>query len=109
MIKPFNKNMRDTISYVRAVRSIQEITDPDLIELREILIREITLELSEPEYMTIGDRVEQLIELDKKYDQAHLETFVREQNVLPLFVQEGVGYYQVTKELDKAITIFFQR
>ena len=97
------------INYIEAAFLLQQMTDPQLKDLKKILIDEIMLELSEPDYMTIQDRVEQLIELGRTYDLVRLEAFINQQSILPLFVQDGIGYYQVTKELDNAITIFFQQ
>lgn len=97
------------INYVEAAFLLQQMTDPQLQDLRKMLIDEMVLELSEPDYITIQDRVEQLIELGRTYDLARLEAFINQQKILPLFVQDGTGYYQVTKELDNAITIFFEQ
>lgn len=110
MIKEFNRIMETTtvIDYIKAAFLLQQMTDPELSDLKKILINAMVLELSEPDYMTIQDRVDQLIELGRTYDFCQLETFINQQNILPLFVQDGIGYYQVTKELDNAITIFFK-
>lgn len=97
------------IDYVEAAFLLQQITDPALSDLKKILINEMVLEFSEPDYMALQDRVEQLIELGRTYDVSRLESFINQQNILPLFVQDDIGYYQVTKELDNAITIFFKQ
>ena len=97
------------INYVEAAFLLQQLTDPDLAELRKILTNEMILELSELDYMTINDRVEQIIDIGREYDHSRLEAFVKQQNILPLFTQDEISYYQVTPELDNAITIFFKQ
>lgn len=107
----FNKLMEDItiIDYVKAAFFLQQLTDPDLVELKKILVNEIILELTEPDCMCINDRVEQIIEIGREYDLHQLETFIKQQNILPLFVQDETGYYRITNELDNAITIFFKQ
>lgn len=97
------------INYVEAAFLLQQLTDPDLAELRKILANEMILELSEPDYVTINDRVEQIIDIGREYDHSRLETFIKQQNISPMFIQDEISYYQVTPELDNAITIFFKQ
>lgn len=97
------------ISYIEAAFLLQQLTDPDLIELKKILTNEMMLELSEPDYITINDRVEQIIDINRQYDLSRLEAFVKQQNIVPLFIQDEISYYQVSPELDNAITIFFKQ
>lgn len=97
------------INYIEAAFLLQHLTDPELAELKKILADEMILELSDPGYVTIDDRVEQIIDIGREYDHSRLETFIKQQNISPVFIQDEISYYQVTNELDNAITIFFQQ
>lgn len=97
-----------SIDYIEAAFLLQQITDPSLQELKKLLTQVMIEELQEPECLTLQDRVAQLTETSYTGDSLErLTAFVKQQGIQPVFVENSNEYYQISQELDHAITIFF--
>lgn len=99
-----------SINYIEAAFLLQQITDPELQELKALLTQVMIEELQEPECLTLEDRVAQITDASYSDDSlSRLNAFVKEQGIQPIFVENQTEYYEISKELDRAITIFFTK